>query len=185
MKAFDKTDWKLEKIIYNDPFPTTLVPVQMGDISTTTSTSGSFLKSIASKVEMTFGSLEPSRKEPPPNETDLLPACTSFEIWSKYEKNKIRPHEKELANRNILVQNKAEKLSDLALDVKYSERSERKVYLPVYEGYYVYNSATYKFYVNGHSEKVFGERPWGAGKVGEYSSHSVKAVGTIIKTQMH
>jgi len=170
-KEYEKGDWDLSRINYEDSLPG-YIKALANDASTK-----QVLKSWVSKLEKSF---EGSDARVRPSEDQLLPYRESDVVFAKYEKSQIRQKEKAAATEALLTRHKAERVKDLILLLDYSDKLERKLYLPVYICTFIYNAKTYKFWVNGHSEKVVGERPYGAGKIGELSSKGVKLVGAMI-----
>eukprot|EP01101_Sappina_pedata_P006625 TRINITY_DN3344_c0_g1_i1.p1 TRINITY_DN3344_c0_g1~~TRINITY_DN3344_c0_g1_i1.p1 ORF type:complete len:413 (-),score=105.40 TRINITY_DN3344_c0_g1_i1:127-1317(-) len=170
-KTFRKDDWDLNRINYDDPLPSYLKTVAKDDSATKT------LKLWASKVGKTFEA-ESAKLRPTPDQ--LLPIRGSAPVFSVYEKAKIRPSEKNAAAESLITKHKAERVKDLVLVLDYSDKVERVLHMPVYICTYVYSGKTYHFWVNGHTEKIVGERPFGAGKIGEMSAKGVKAVGAMI-----
>eukprot|EP01103_Thecamoeba_quadrilineata_P007956 TRINITY_DN17767_c0_g1_i1.p1 TRINITY_DN17767_c0_g1~~TRINITY_DN17767_c0_g1_i1.p1 ORF type:complete len:392 (+),score=92.63 TRINITY_DN17767_c0_g1_i1:24-1178(+) len=179
-KAFDRSDWKLDRVIYQDPFPAHITNETKVEVS-----KGGLLKNLTNKLEKTLeengitGAGQLGKTTPRP---DQLLACSDADsAWLPYEKKVVAVHEKEAASKQIFLQHKADRIKNLDVAVAYGEKLERKVHLPIFECSYVYETRSYKFVVNGHSGKISGDRPWGAGRIGEYSTSSLGLITKLVK----
>jgi len=174
-KEFKQKYWDLSKVVFNDgPVPLSIKPV-----APTTASQGIslFTKKVTDVFSRPIG--------PPPAASELMPNEDWIALWQTYEKGTLRKKERSSTRNQVMIQEKADKTKDLHLRITYSQFDKRLIYLPVFKCSYVYNSQSYKFYVNGQNGnwnrrptsreantlflkgKVGGERPVGFGKLGE------------------
>lgn len=166
-KEFKQKYWDLSKVVFCDgPAPSSIKPV-----APTTAAQGISL--FAKKVTDAFS----KPVGPPPAASELMPNEDWISLWQTYEKGTLRKKERASARNQVMIQEKADKTKDLHLRITFEKFDKRLVYLPVLKCSYVYNSQSYKFYVNGQNGKVAGERPVGFGKLGELGEAVKNSIG--------
>jgi len=185
--SFEKSSWKLNRIIYGEPLPQELsTPTEQQKVPTINAAKkGGLFQMVTETIEKT---IEKTLEETgikdipaPPLSNQLLPHVPQHGIWAQYESKVIAKQEKSLASNKLLLEYKAERLKDMNVNIEYAQLVKRLVYLPIYRCLYVYEGKSYKFVVNGHSEEVIGDRPYGMGKIGSWGESSLKKISKVVE----
>ena len=140
-KEFKQKYWDLSKVVFGDG----PAPPSIKSVAPKTATQGItlFAKKVTDAFSKPIG--------PPPAASELMPNEDWIALWQTYEKGALRKKERSSARNQVMIQEKADKTKDLHLRINYSQFDRRLIYLPVFKCSYVYNSQSYKFYVNGQN----------------------------------
>eukprot|EP01100_Stratorugosa_tubuloviscum_P002865 TRINITY_DN1678_c0_g1_i1.p1 TRINITY_DN1678_c0_g1~~TRINITY_DN1678_c0_g1_i1.p1 ORF type:complete len:296 (+),score=128.34 TRINITY_DN1678_c0_g1_i1:428-1315(+) len=180
-------DWNIKKTIWLDSAPPSFTSRQFGSEATKNENGVSsldkaifysnlmnmnakkFCGSIAEKIENAIDKWGNCEVPEQPQVEQLLPSYDWNLIWQKQEKL-LRKFEKQSAIKSILLTHRGDRVKNFKMDLRYSEFVNRIFYVPIYDCTYLFDNKNYRVLVSGYSGKTNGERPYGAGKIGEWSA---------------
>jgi len=100
----------------------------------------------------------------------------SEKSW-KLAKKRVEKLTTEACEKKLRGNTRSNNLSDLIVNVSFSSKKSRRLFVPMYSTTYQYRGKSYLFIVNGSTAKSHGQRPYSTSKL---ASISVTGIGAAI-----
>jgi hypothetical protein len=116
----------------------------------------------------------------PPLDISVVRAQGHDVIWHEVAEKVIRSKEREKCEFDLRSQPLIANVKEVTLEINFLNVEHRLIYFPVYVASYTYGESTYKWTCNGMSGTAQGNRPYGLGKLADYSKKGLELVSGLI-----